>query len=143
MIYVAQIQDAKYLDKTWAGFNAYVTGIVEGSVGIMCACAPSLRRFLGIWFRGEMHSSNSSQTAKTPSSGESAAKHSVRSERDADRYPGVGGVYDGYGDKAPYLDEWALEPQMASTGRKKAAGGPFYFDSSGEERNDIRLGTGS
>jgi hypothetical protein len=156
MIYVGQVQNPKYLDKTWAGFNGYVTGIVESSVGIMCACVPSLRRFFGVSFRGQPRS-DTSRTAKTPSSAESGAQRSVRSEQDVDRYPGIGGA--GAADieegecenKSPYVVERVAEPEMAmgprgiSTRRKQKApaGRSFYFESSvaepepGEDRNDI------
>jgi hypothetical protein len=162
MIYVGQVQNPKYLDKTWAGFNGYVTGIVEGSVGVMCACAPSLRRFLSVWFRGQTRTP-SAGTPKTPSSNDSAAKRSVRSDGDPYRYPGSGagagavdiegGVFE---DKAPYVfDERAVaEPEMGMgsgriTTRRKdkapvAGGRTFYFDASvaepepGEDHYDIR-----
>jgi hypothetical protein len=166
MVYVGQVQDPKYIDKTWAGFNGYVTGIVEGTVGIMCACAPSLRRFLGVWFRGQMRSTGSG-TPKTPSSGDSAAKQSVRSERagDADRYPGNGGGGAGaiihdiksgeFEFKSPYVIEEratqpetvAMSPGLITTKQKEraaaASGRSFYFDTSvvepelGEDDNDI------
>jgi hypothetical protein len=90
IIYVCQVHNPKHLDKTWAGFNAYVAGIAEGTVGIMCACAPSLRRFLGVWFRGQMRSARSAGSAGTPkaqSSRDSTAERSVQRERDVDRYP--------------------------------------------------------
>jgi hypothetical protein len=155
MIYIGQVQNPNHLDKTWAGFNVSVTGIVEGCVGIMCACAPSWRRFLGVWFRGQL-STPHSRTAKTPSSGDSGAKRSVRLEQDVDRYPGIGGasavIEEGeYEDKPPYVVERVAEPEKAlGPGRistrlkeKAPAGRSFYFDSSvaepepGEDRNDI------
>jgi len=44
-VYFAKMQDNSYIDKTWIGFNVYVSGIAEGNIGIVCACAPSLRRW--------------------------------------------------------------------------------------------------
>jgi hypothetical protein len=154
MVYVGQVQNPKYIDKTWAGFNGYVTGIVESTLGIMCACAPSLRRFLGVWFRGQMRSTGS-RTPKTPSSGDSGAKRSIRSGRveDADRYPGNGGGGGAaadlddidvreFEDKSPYVVEErmtrpetvAMVPGIITTRRREAVptgnGRSFYFDTS-------------
>jgi hypothetical protein len=155
MIYVGQIQNPKYFDKTWAVFNGYVTGVVENNVGVMCACAPSLRRFLGVWFRGQ-RSTSYSPTAKTPSSGDSGAKRSVRLEQDVDRYPEISGagavdLEVEYENKSQYVVERVAEPEMAlGPGRisarrneKTPTGKSFYLDSSvaepepGEHRNHI------
>jgi hypothetical protein len=160
MVYIGQLQNPKFMDKTWAAFNVNVTCIVEGTFGIMCACAPSLHRFLGVWFRGQMRSATSSRTAKTPSSGDSAAKLSVRLERDAVMYLGAGGVgavdVEGeYEDKTPYVVE-RVEPKVSTGSRKvwtrrkdkSPEGRSFYFDSSvaepepGEDSNDTPSGTG-
>jgi hypothetical protein len=37
--------------KTWIAFNAVEAVIAEGIIGIMCACAPSLRRCFGQYFK--------------------------------------------------------------------------------------------
>jgi hypothetical protein len=41
-------------DKTWIAFNVFVAGIAEGNVAIICACAPSLKSFFGVFFRDHM-----------------------------------------------------------------------------------------
>jgi len=39
-----------YLDKTWLGFNVIIAGMTEIEVGIMCACAPSIRSLFRSYF---------------------------------------------------------------------------------------------
>jgi hypothetical protein len=39
-------------DKTWVAFNGYVAGLAEANLGFICACAPSLNRLFGRFFRG-------------------------------------------------------------------------------------------
>lgn len=38
-------------DKTWMAFNVMVAGTVEGNIGIVCACAPSLRSIYRSFFK--------------------------------------------------------------------------------------------
>ncbi|QDS67865.1 hypothetical protein FKW77_007831 [Venturia effusa] len=38
-------------DKTWLGFNVFVAGIAEGNIGIICACAPSIKSCFRAYFR--------------------------------------------------------------------------------------------
>ncbi|KAE9987502.1 hypothetical protein EG328_002487 [Venturia inaequalis] len=39
------------LDKTWLGFNVFVAAIAEGNLGIICACAPSIKSLFRAYFR--------------------------------------------------------------------------------------------
>ena len=50
-IYLSSTVDPLQPDKTWIGFNAYVAGLAEANLGFICACAPSLNRLFGRFFR--------------------------------------------------------------------------------------------
>src|ERR1700761_7834702 len=42
--YLVQV-DSSSIDKSWHGFNVFVTGMAEFHIGMMCACAPSTQHF--------------------------------------------------------------------------------------------------
>jgi hypothetical protein len=44
-VYLVRV-DSTAIDKTWNGFNVFVTGMAELNIGIMCACAPSTQHFM-------------------------------------------------------------------------------------------------
>jgi hypothetical protein len=71
-IYLHQLQSSADNDKTWIAYNTVVAGLAEISIGIICACAPSLhhtfRRFFGT-------------TVSTPGSGSSPQLPSFVSRR--------------------------------------------------------------
>jgi hypothetical protein len=49
-IYLARVTDAEDIDKTWNGFNVFITGVAELHLAIICACAPSLKYVFGRYF---------------------------------------------------------------------------------------------
>jgi hypothetical protein len=59
-IYLSRVQTSA-VDKTWITFNVCVAGIAESKLGIICACAPSLRKYFRHFF--DHSSSNGSRDA--------------------------------------------------------------------------------
>jgi hypothetical protein len=44
-VYLVRVQSTA-IDKSWNGFNVFVSGIAELNIGIMCACAPSIQHYV-------------------------------------------------------------------------------------------------
>jgi len=67
-IYLAQLQSSN-LDKTWLSFNVLAAGIAEGNIGIICACAPSLKSCFRSFFRDHISTMRSKTAGSTGNSG--------------------------------------------------------------------------
>lgn len=48
-IHLSNVQGSNF-DKTWLGFNVFAAGIAEGNIGIICACAPSIKSCFRAYF---------------------------------------------------------------------------------------------
>jgi hypothetical protein len=78
------------LDKPWLGYTAFAAGIAECNIAIICACAPSLKSFLGGFFRdnfptsGSIGSSGMNMTGFSDLTGSEALKRSKADKNMAD-----------------------------------------------------------
>jgi len=63
--YLSQVQSLS-VDKTWLGFNVFVAGIAEGNLGIICACAPSLKSCFRVYFKDHFTSLGGTIRSKSP-----------------------------------------------------------------------------
>jgi hypothetical protein len=78
-IFLKKVQ-AEEIDKSWAAFEVYVTSIAECNVGIICACAPSLKAFFGRFFN-DVTSKYSSKMNSAKSSKQSSNQDSFLTSR--------------------------------------------------------------
>jgi len=59
---------SKKPDKSWNVFSVWAASIAEANVGIMCACAPSLKSIFGKFFRDLTSKNNSKESSQAKSS---------------------------------------------------------------------------
>jgi len=61
------------VDKTWLGFNVFAAGTAEGNIGIICACAPSLKSCFRVYFKDHFTALGSTIRSKSPWSSEASS----------------------------------------------------------------------
>jgi hypothetical protein len=77
-VYLSRIQSSE-IDKTWLGFNVCAAGIAESKLGIICACAPSIRKYFLRFF------DTSSTDSREPSIVEGGVDEEDRSPQNSER----------------------------------------------------------
>jgi hypothetical protein len=122
-IYLAQMQRSSDDDKTWIGFNTVVAGIAEGSIGIVCACAPSLHHFFRRFFGDTVTTVGSrSTTAQYPSFVTRSAGSRSRPEPPAPRTPQMASNRWGDEEAEPVeAYEWQQKSQLSDSMSDSAA----------------------
>lgn len=53
-IFLTKILDGKSFDLSWIGFETFAAAFAETQIGIICACAPSLKSIFARYFKGTL-----------------------------------------------------------------------------------------
>lgn len=109
-IYLGRAQ-AEVYDKSWSAFDIFVASIAECNVAIACACAPSLTRVFGRFFRDMSIKHGSGGNSKTSSKTDSSHNNDSRND-----------IYTDFSESSDAIDKMKgpMKTLRAKTSRLKA-----------------------